>query len=268
MAESPVSARNQVLAALQQEPGLTDGDIESVTGLSHSKASHARVGLWRDGLIARAGQDERRRWLWECVTDERRDYARTQHRDAMERRLRDSLDKKPVEQRAAIAFHLLLNDDVDSSMRDLFSRQRHWRRAQAAANNVRREKEADRRARRKAMRDAADDDALLAFLTIRDRIRNLIDALFVLRQQLDDDRARLAEGEPTRISIEHWGDVHRNVHEVLLLTQVIFKELVDTLDLTMDSCPVCGARLVHDVGSIAEGYVEGEIVEEEGLLPT
>lgn len=115
------------------------------------------------------------------------------------------------------------------------------------------------------MKDAANDDALLAFLTVRDRIRSLIDALFVLRQQLDDDRARLADGEPTRISLEHWGEVHRNIHEVLLLTQVIFKELVDTLDLTMDSCPVCGARLVNEVATISEGYVEGEVVEEDGF---
>lgn len=248
---------------LQQEPRLTDVDIERITNLSHSKASHARVGLWRDGLIARAGRDLRRRWLWECVPDEQRGHAQTQFRDAMERRLRDSLDKKPVEQRAAIAYHLLLNDDVDNSMRELFARQRHWRRAQAAANNVRREKEADRRERRKAMRDAINNDPLLTFLTIRDRIRSLIDALFALRQQLDDDRARLADCEPTRISMEHWGDVHRNVHEVLILTQAIFKELADTLGLTMDSCPVCGARLVHDVETISEGYVDGEVVEEE-----
>lgn len=244
----------------------SDADIAKVTGLTPQKASGARVALWEHGFVERVDKDENGHWRWRLCPPERRDEARQAYQDHREAREHSRLAAKPVGERATIVATLLSDDAVNAAVLEQLERSKAWRRAKGRANDVSAEKEAERRARRAEVRRARErNDPALDFLVTVDRLRDLIDALFAMRRQLDDERERIAHGEPARIPSARWPTVARNVREVLEVAQVYFRELADAMDEPITRCPLCGERLVNLDRNLGEGYIDAEAEEETDL---
>jgi hypothetical protein len=254
---------------MQDGVARSDKDIERATNLPHSRASGARVALWEVGLVERLEKDAHGHWRWQLCPLERRAEAMRAYRDHSEDRERSRLSAKSVGERAGIVAFLLADEGVNEAVISHMERTRAWRRAAARANDVRSEKEAERRDRKRQLRQAqkGDGDALLEFMVVRDRLRDLIDALLVMQTQLADDVARDRAGEPLRIPLAHWGSVVRNVHEVLVLAQGLLRGLSAAMGEPLSSCPLCGERLLS-VRALDEGYVDGEAIEEDELVET
>lgn len=258
------SSRNTVLKVMQDGIPRSDAEIEATTGLSHGKASGARVALWEQGFVERLEKDAQGHRRWKLCPPERQAEARQAYRDHVEGRERSRLAAKDVGERASIVAFLLTDDEVNAAVLAHLERSRVWRRAQGRANDVRSEKEAVKRARRREINRA--EGAHLEFLTALDRLREGIDALLAMRHQLEEARLRSEQGESTRIPPGRWPALAKNVREMLEVAQILFRELAEAMDEPMDSCPLCGERLLRISSELNEGYVDAEVVEETTIV--
>jgi hypothetical protein len=262
--EEQESSREAVLRVMQDGVERTDAEIQRATGLPQGKASGARATLWEQGLVEPLEKrDKHEHKRWRACPPERQEEARRSFRDNAERRTRGRLQQKSPGERANIVVHLLADDKVNEALLAQTERSKAWRRARARAKDVRNERDAERRARkselRRAMREA---DANVEFLQSLERLRDLIDVLFVMDRDLDAERKRRLADEPARLPTSSLVALARNVREVLEVGQVLFRDLAALTGQPMESCPLCGERL-HDIADhLGEGYVDAEAVEE------
>lgn len=256
------SSREAVLRVMQDGVDRTDAEIEEATGLSHSKVSGARSALWEAGLVEPLEKrDKREHMRWKLCPPDRQEQARIAFRDSTERRTLGRLKQKSAAEQANIAIQLLANDEVNDALLAQLERSKAWRRARGRSRDVRKDREAERRARRSELRRAmAEADANVEFLQTQSHLRDLMDVLFVMSREAEAERKRQARGEQSRISHSNWCSLARNVRETLEVGQVLFRDLADLLGQPMESCPLCGERL-HPVANLDEGYIDGTVVE-------
>lgn len=265
-----MSTRDTVLALMQDGAMRTDAEIAEAAALPHNKASGARSTLWEQGYVERIEKDEsNHRLRWRLCPPERRGQARLAFRDNAEKRTVGRLRQRTAGERANIVIDLLSEDSVNDAVLAQLDRRRTWRRARARANDVRADRDAERRARKSELKRAeAEADANLDFLTQRHYLRETIDALFVMRRFIADEERRAAEQAPLRIVHSDWMAVARNVREVLEIAQVLFEEIAELMGEPMTSCPLCGERL-HGIGPhLGEAYVDAEAIEEGDAVNT
>jgi hypothetical protein len=254
------SSTDVVLSVMRDGVIRSDAEIESASGLSHGKVSGARVALWKQGLLERVDRDAQRHWRFQLCPDERRAAAHQAYRDHVEARERSRLAAKSVGERASLAAFLLSDDAVNEAVLAQIDRSKTWRRAQGRANDVRAETEAIKRARRREIDKATG--AHLAFLTALDRLRAGIDVLLSLRHQLEDAQRRATEDLSPTIPPARWPALAKNVRETLEVAQILYRDLGDAMGEPVDSCPLCGERLMHVTHALDEGYVDADVVEE------
>ncbi|MCW2979603.1 MAG: hypothetical protein JWO14_1330 [Solirubrobacterales bacterium] len=258
------SSRDAVLRVMQDGEVRTDGDIEALTGLSHSKVSGARSALWEAGLVEplpKLLKREHTRWRL-CAADQR-SAAKQAFRESTERRTRGRLRQKSVGERANIVVDLLSDEDVNEAVLTQLERSQQWRRARARARDVGRERQAERRARRADLRHAMNKaDQPLHFQRNVRHLRDLMDVLFVIDRDVETERGRRINGEPDTTSPQAWLGLTRNVREVLEAGQGLFRDLSDLAGEPMESCPLCGERLTVESLKLDEGYIDGEVVDE------
>ena len=259
------STRDVVLRLMQDGVIRTDAELAEAARLPFNKVSGARSTLWEQGLVERIDKDEAHpRLRWRICPPERRQESQRAFRDNTETRTLSRLKTKSPGERANIVIELLSDDSVNEAVLAQLERGRAWRRARARANDVRNDREAERRARKSELRRAEREaDASLVFLTQLNYLRDLIDALFVMRRFIEDEEQRTADGVPQRITVASWLSLARNVREVLEIAQVLFAEIAALVDEPMTSCPLCGERLHGTASHIDEGWIEAEAIEED-----
>jgi hypothetical protein len=258
------SSRDVVWAAMQDGVARTDAEIEAVTGLSHSKASPARVALWEDGLVEGLGKNDAGLLLWQLCPPERRDAAQLAYRDHKEKLLLARLMGQPPGARASIVLELLANDEVNGAVIAQLGRRTHYRRIMARVNDARADRVKASRARKRQIAEMHEEaDAGLTFAIVMDRLRDSIDALLHMREQIADEAERQSRGEAGRIQHARWPEARTNVREVLESARLVFGELSALVDEPMTSCPLCGERLGSVTLELDEGYVDATVVEEE-----
>jgi hypothetical protein len=258
------SSRDVVWAAMQDGVASTDAEIEAVTGLSHSKASPARVALWEDGLVEGLGKNDEGLLQWQLCPPERRDAAKLAYRDHKEKLLLARMMGQPPGARASIVLELLAINDVNEAVIAQLGRRKHHRRIMARVNEARADRVKASRARKRqiaAMHEEAD--AGLTFAVVMDRLRDSIDALLHMREQIADEADRHGRGEAGRIQYARWPEARTNVREVLETARVVFGEISVIMEEPMMSCPLCGDRLGSATLELDEGYVDATVVEEE-----
>lgn len=259
------SSRDVVWAAMQDGVGRTDAEIEEATALPHSKASPARVALWEDGLVEGLGKNDEGLLLWRLCPPERRDAAKLAYRDHKEKLLLARLMGQPVGARASIVLELLANNEVNDAVIAQLGRRKHYRRIMGRVNEARADRVKASRARKRQIAEMHEEaDASLTFLVVVDRLRDSVDALLLMREQIADEADRHRRGESGRIQYSHWPVVRTNVREVLESARVVFGEITGIMEEPMTSCPLCGERLGSATLTLDEGYVDATVVEETG----
>lgn len=266
--EKQETSRAAVLRVMQDGVERTDAEIQQATGLPQSKASGARATLWEQGLVEPlAKRDKREHKRWRLCPPERQEEARRTFRDNAESRTRGRLNQKTPGERANIVIHLLADEEVNAALLAQLERGKVWRRARARAKDLRNERDAERRARKSELRRAMKEaEANLEFLQSLERLRDLIDLLFVLSRDVETEQKRQLRNEPSRLPPSSLAALAHNVREVLEVGQVLFKDLADVMGQPMESCPLCGERL-HDVAAhLDEAYVDADAVEEAEVV--
>jgi len=265
-----VSSREAVLRVMQDGVERTDQEIAQLTGLTAGKASGARNTLWEQGLVEPLPkQANREHTRWRLSPPERQAEVRQAWRDSVERRTLGRLMQKSPGERANIAIHLLADDKVNEALLAQLERSRSWRRAKARSRDVKRDRESERKQLRADMRRAMDEaDTDLRFRQMVSRLRDLQDVLYVIGREVESERARQLNKDQARISLKSWGDVSRNVREVLEVGQSLFRGLADLMHDPMESCPLCGERLHNAAAHLDEGYIEAVVVEEVDVEST
>jgi hypothetical protein len=250
---------------MQDGVARSDAGIEEITGLPHSKASPARVALWEDGLVEGAGKDAQGHLLWQLCTPERQEDAKLAYRDHKEKLLLARLLNASPGARAHIVLELLAMSDVNDAVVAQLGRRKYYRRIMARVNEARADRAAASRDRKRQIAELhLQADAGLNFLVVVDRLRDSVDALVHMREQIADEVDRLRRGEDPRINISLWPDVARNVREVLETARVVFGDISAIMDEPMTSCPLCGERLGSVTAELTEGIVDATLVEEMG----
>jgi hypothetical protein len=258
------SSRDVVLAAMMDEVARSDAGIEQITGLSHSKVSGARVALWEEGLVERLGKDPQSHWLWRLCPPERREEAKLAYRDHKEKLLLARLLNKDASARASIVLELLASRDVNAAVIAQLGRRKYFRRIQARVNEARADREADARHRKRQIAQKHEEaDTGLTFLLILDRLRDAVDALLLMREQISAETDRYLRGEPGKVNYSRWPEVARNVREVLEVARVVYGEVALIMEEPMNSCPLCGERLGSVTAELDSGYVDGTVEEVE-----
>jgi hypothetical protein len=258
------SSRDAVLAAMQDGVVRTDAAIEEATGLPHSKASPARVALWEDGLVEGLGKNNEGLLQWQLCPPERREAAKLAYRDHKEKLLLARVMGQSPRVRANVVLELLAIKEVNNSVIAQLARRKHYRRIMARVNEARDDRVHASRARKRQIAELHDEaDAGLTFLVVVDRLRDSVDALLHMREQIADEGERHEHGEAGKIPYQRWPEVRTNVREVLETARVVFGEISTIMDEPMTSCPLCGERLGSPTLELEEGYVEATVVEEE-----
>jgi hypothetical protein len=258
------SSRDVVWAAMQDGVARTDAEIEEVTGLSHSKASPARVALWEDGLVEGLGKNEGGLLLWQLCPPERREAAKLAYRDHKEKLLLARLMGQPSGARASIVLELLANNEVNDAVIAQLGRRKHHRRIMARVNDASADRVKESRDRKRQIAEMHEEaDAGLTFAVVMDRLRDSIDALLHMREQIADEVDRHGRGEAGRIQSARWPDARTKVRELLESARVVFGEMSLIMEEPMTSCPLCGERLGSASLELDEGYVDATAVEEE-----
>jgi hypothetical protein len=263
------SSRDIVWAVMQDGVARSDAAIEQATGLSHSKASPARVALWEDGLVERLGKDDHGHWLWQVCPPERCADAKLAYRDHKEKLLLARLMHQSPNVRANIMLELLATSEVNDAVVAQLGRRKHYRRIQGRVRDARADRVAAARDRKRRIAKMHEEaDAALTFEVVLDRLRDAVDALLLMREQIADETDRHDQGEPGRIAYARWPEVARNVREVLEVARVVFGEIAVIMDQPMDSCPLCGERLGSVTLELESGYLDGTADEESELAQT
>jgi hypothetical protein len=257
------SSRDTVLAAIADGVARSDAEIEAITGLAHSKASPARVALWRDGLVERVGRDERGHWLWQLCPPERQDATKLVYRDHQEKLLLRRLTNKSPRLQANIVLDLLADNKVDNAVIAQLGRRKHHRRIRRRVNNARADRAQESRQRKRQIAEEHEEaDAALNFMIIVDRLRDSIDALLNLQEQVEKEVERYRETGVGRIGVSEWPSVRNNILEVLQVARVVFGDITSMMGEPATSCPICGERIGAAGHELDEGYVDAEVVEE------
>jgi hypothetical protein len=258
------SSRDVVWAAMQDGVARTDAEIEAVTGLSHSKASPARVALWENGLVEGLGKNDGGLLLWQLCPPERRDAAQLAYRDHKEKLLLARLMGQSPGARASIVLELLANDAVNGAIIAQLGRRKNHRRIMARVNEARTDRVKARRARKRQIAEMHEEaDAGLTFAIVMDRLRDSIDALLHMREQIADETNRHDRGEDGQIQHARWPEARTDVREVLESARAVFGEISALMEEPMTSCPLCGERLGSVTLELDEGYLDATAVEEE-----
>jgi len=258
------SSREAVLRIMRDGKVRTDAQIEEACDLPHNKACGARSALWEAGLVECVEKDEAHdRLRWRLCPPERREQAQRAFRDSTERRTRGRLNQKSPGERANIVIDLLADDDVNDALLAQLDRGRVWRRARARANDLRTERDAERRARRSELRRAQREaDTNLEYLTQLNHLREVIDGLFVMWRFVEVEQQRKLDGLPMRIGTSSWMALAKNVREILEVAQVLFRDVAAVTGRPTDSCPLCGERLHSAAAHLGEGYVDADAVDD------
>ncbi len=263
------SSRDIVWAVMQDGVARSDASLEEATRLSHSKASPARVALWEDGLVERVGKDDEGHWLWQLCPAERREDAKLAYREHKEKLLLARLMHQSPDTCASIVLELLASSEVNDAVVAQLGRRKHYRRIQGRVNEARADRAAAARDRkRRIARMHEEADAALTFEVVLDRLRDSVDALLLMREQIADETARHDRDEAGRINLSRWPEVARNVREVLEVARVVFGEVAVIMDQPIGSCPLCGERLGSITLELEPGYLDGTAEEESELLQT
>jgi hypothetical protein len=258
------TSRDIVWTVMQDGVARSDAALEDATGLSHSKASPARVALWEDGLVERVGKDDQGHWLWQMCPPERREDARLAYRDHKEKLLLARLVHQPPTARASIVLELLASSEVNDAVIAQLGRRKHYRRIQGRVNDARADRAAASRERKRRIAKMHEEaDAALTFEVVLDRLRDSVDVLLLMREQIAEEISRHERDEPGRIDVSRWPEVGRNVREVLEVARVVFGEIAAIMGQPIDSCPLCGERLGNLTLELEPGYFDVTAEESE-----
>ncbi len=264
------SRTDEVLAVIAPGLELTDAEIVErlAPGLHRGQVIPARGKLETQGKIELVGTNAAGHKVWRRTPAERVDAAREEtalRKDAERQKLRkQKLSPKQIDERVQKIAAYLDNERINKALREQTERSRSWRNARNRANEAQHETEAKRRERKRRLRRAKG--AYLDFLKVHDRLRDAVGDLLGVRSFMQDEIERQERGEDTHIPGERWPAVGSNVFEVIAVAVALWHDMATALGKPPEHCPLCGERTARPPNTLGEGYVDGEVLDDDDLI--
>ncbi len=236
------ATRDQLLKAIEDNPGATRKQLMKLTELPGSKADPARMRLWLAGDIepdSEAGWEaalarDFRDVGWRAVED-----SSAQQEVASRASTRTPRNAtKSAEERAREIVNALGDRVVNEMVQEMLKNGAASPKAQKRAKEALRKKASERRQEAKqAERDRAAD---LEFKRVLKQLWDARGAVAAVDQHLIEERARVAAGEPRRIVDWNWLVALGDVREIIMSLGGIWQNVRDLADAN-EPCPACGA---------------------------
>lgn len=265
------STREVLLEAIRESPGITRAELLATTELPSGVVDPARLRLWKAGEIE---PDSEAGWIdalghrikgvgWRWVEDpEQRDKVRARVAARPER------NAEPTAEDQAILIVDALKDPVVNKLvlqmtkEGVGSRRSQRRAAQALrAQEMKRKREAEEAAREGA--------ANANFKRNLARLWEARGAVGAIDQHLVEERARVAQGEPRRITDLDWVMALNDVRSIIKSFGPMWQNLRD-IGGQNEPCPACGAmpatpNRALGTFSIDHEVIDAVVVDEEDL---
>ena len=90
--------------------------------------------------------------------------------------------------------------------------------------------------------------------------------LLSIRSFMQAELDRDERGDPTRIPTERWPLVGNNVFEVIAVAGALWHDMATALGRPPEHCPLCGERTERPPNALVEGYVDGEVIDDDDLI--
>jgi len=262
MSDEQKSTRAILREAIAATPGITEKQLGERTELSTSRLTPSRIRLWEAGEIEPTSETGWREAMvsrlkgvgWQLVAPERREEV------AARARTRQKRNAKSVEERARRA----AEDLADPVVFRLFEELTRHNPAETRAGQRRRERtvrQQEMLRKQEARRVAREKTASADF---KKKLALLWDArstVAAIDQHLIDERTRVAEYEPRKISDIDWLIALRDIVMILESFGGIWKNIRDLGDDL--PCPVCGAPQVDDERHLRPFAIDVDVEEEE-----
>lgn len=269
--DSAIGSVDAVLDVLVPGVELTDAElVERVMGrapeMHRGKVIPARIRLARKGTVELVGKNEQGHQVWHRTPSGGEEAAR-EAAEARKVPAEKRLSWEKPERRAQVVAALLADEEVNRLVREQTERGRQFRRARARAHEVHAETEAERRERKRRLaEEERSDGPALAFLKIRDQLRDGVNVLLDVRKFMRTEVERHNHGEPTHITPARWDSVGVNVLEVIQAAGAVWHDLGTASGSEPEHCPLCGGRTAPDPNALDEGYIDAFAEDEDDDL--
>lgn len=262
MAPTDRPTRDVLIDAIREAPGITRAEMLSKTGLPSGVVDPARLRLWKAGKIepdSEAGWqdalDHRIKNVgWRCVDDPGRQGA-VRERTAT----RTERNAEPTAEEQAILIVEALKDPVvDKLVLEMTNEGVGSHRSQKRAEQTLRAREM---ARKREAEDAAREKAANSnFKRHLARLWEARGAVGAIDQHLVEERARVAQGAPRRISDLDWLLALNDVRSIIKSFGPMWQNLRD-IGGKNEPCPACGAVPVQPTRALGAFRVEDDVID-------
>jgi hypothetical protein len=265
--EPKITSVQAVLDVLTPGLELTDAEIvsrviERLPNMHRSKVIPARIRLARKGTVELARKNDQGHQVWRLTPPGGEDAAREAAADRKARPEKVLQRYAKPERQAQVVATLLENDDVNRIVREQTERARKWRRARQRAQEIHAETETEKRERKRQLaEERRSDGPNLAFLKVRDQLRDSVNVLIDVRRFMQNEVEDHEAGQRTSISPERWHSVAVNLMEVMHVAGAVWHDLGAASSEPPEHCPLCGARTAADHRALDLGYIDADGVE-------
>lgn len=262
MASIDRPTRDILIDAIREHPGITRAEMLATTGLPSGVIDPARLRLWKAGKIepdSEAGWEDALNHRvkdvgWRCVDDP--------HRQALVRErtaTRTERNAEPTAEEQAILIVEALKDPVVNKLvLEMTKEGTGSRRAQKrTAQALRAQETARKREAEEAARDKAANATFKRHLAQLWEARGAVGAI---DQHLVEERARVAQGAPRRISDLDWLLALNDVRSIIKSFGPMWQNLRD-IGGENEPCPACGAVPNQPSRALGAFQIEGGVIE-------
>lgn len=254
--------REILIEAIRQRPGITRAELLDTTGLPSGAIDPARLRLWKAGMIEPTSESGWKDALnhriknvgWKCVEGQEQQAAVRDRAAA-----RTERNAEPTAEEQAIVIVEALKDPVVNRLvLEMTKEGSGSRRSQKRAKQALRAQEMARK--READKAARDGAANANFKRNLARLWDARGAVGAIDQYLVEERARVAEGSPRRISDLDWAMALNDARSIIKSFGAMWQNLRD-IGGQSEPCPACGAVPAEPTRALGAFVIEAEAID-------
>jgi hypothetical protein len=254
--------RKVLIEIVRQRPGITRAEMLADTGLPSGAVDPARLRLWKAGLIepdSESGWEDAlkhriKKVGWKYVEDPGQQAA---VRERVAGRTERNAEPTAEEQ-AIVIVEALKDPTVNRLVLEMTKEGTGSRRSQKRAQQALRAQEMLRK--RQAEEAARDGSANANFKRNLARLWDARGAVGAIDQYLVEERARVAQGSPRRISDLDWAMALNDVRSIIKSFGPMWQNLRD-IGGQKEPCPACGAAPVEPTRALGAFVIEAEAID-------
>lgn len=262
MTTATKSTRQRLIEAIRSRPGITRAELLDTTGLPSGAIDPARLRLWKAGLIEPTSDSGWKDALnhrikkvgWRYVEDQEQQAA---VRDRVAARTERNAEPTAEEQ-AIVIVEALKDPVVNRLVLEMTNEGSGSRRSQKRARQALRAQEMARK--REAEKATRDNAANANFKRNLARLWDARGAVGAIDEHLVEERARVAQGSPRRITDLDWALALNDVRTIIKSFGAMWQNLRD-IGGKKEPCPACGAAPVEPTRALGAFVIEAEAID-------